>query len=74
MDEVPEMIAAGLAVIPLVGTTGVTLNWLPMHPSSSRKSKEQGISVKRILLDDRRVSNFVTVSSFLSLTGTSKPG
>jgi len=74
IDEAPEMIDAGLAVIPLVGATGAVLNWLPTHPVNSMKSKVQGISVKKILLDDLRVSNFVTVSSFLSLTGECRPG
>jgi hypothetical protein len=73
MDEVPAMIAAGLAVMPLVGATGIVLKLAPPHPASSMSSKEQGSSVERILLNDRRVSDFVTMYSFLSLTGTCRP-
>lgn len=71
MDEAPEMIVAGLAVMPLVGTTGGALKPAPPHPASSI---EQGITIKRILLNNQRVSDFVTVSSFPSLTGTCRSG
>ena len=73
MDEVPARIAAGLAVMPLVGATCVALKLAPPHPASSMSSKVQGNSVKRILLNDRRLSDFVTAYSFLSLTGAYEP-
>jgi hypothetical protein len=74
MDEVPEVIAAGLAAMAVVGTAGASLNWVPPpHPTNSM-SREQGIAMKGILLNDRLVSEFVTASSFLSLTGTCRLG
>ena len=74
MDEAPAIIAAGLAEMPLVGIAGAALNWVPPHAASSMSSKVQGVTMKRNLLNDRRVGDFVTASSFLSLAGTCRPG
>ena len=73
MEEVPAMIAAGLAVMPLVGSADLVLKLALAQPESSMSSEEQAITVKGILLNDRRVSDFDTVPSFLSLMGRCGP-